>query len=173
MVQKVVEVGPADVKDFTSVGTYLSVKKWRHVIPFFRMSGRVEQQLKRTEGVVRYGLKTDFLHKRFWTYSVWKDRQAIGPFVRSEPHATAVKKFAEWAGEVRPLLSGTIRMGKSIGRKLTADSRTRRFTTDDRLVATSVEEFLTNPPTSQITKERAPTQNAGIDLEPKEMSVRN
>ena len=63
------------------------------------MSGRVEEQLRRTEAVVRYGLKTDLLRKRFWTFSVWNNPQAIEPFVNSEPHATAVKKFAEWAAE--------------------------------------------------------------------------
>jgi hypothetical protein len=99
MVEKVVEVSPPGGQQFTSIATYLPVKRWRHVIPFFRMSGKVEQQLRGTEGVVRYGLKTDFPHKRFWTYSVWKDHQAIGPFVTGEPHATAVKKFAEWAGQ--------------------------------------------------------------------------
>ncbi len=99
MVQKVVEVSPPEGREFISIATYLPVKKWRHIIPFFRMSGRVEQQLRRTDGVVRYGLKTDLLHKRFWTYSVWKNRQAVGQFVTGEPHATAVKKFAEWAGE--------------------------------------------------------------------------
>jgi hypothetical protein len=99
LVQKVVEVSPSDAGEFTSVATYLPVRKWRYVIPFFRMSGRVEKQLRGTEGVVRYGLKTDFLHKRFWTYSVWSSRKAIGPFVATEPHSTAVKKFAEWVGE--------------------------------------------------------------------------
>ncbi|HEV2139502.1 MAG TPA: hypothetical protein VGR53_11765 [Nitrososphaerales archaeon] len=93
MVQKVVEVSPADFGEFTSVATYLPVGRWRHVIVFFRRSGLVERQLRKTEGVVRYGLKTDFLHKRFWTYSVWKDRKAIGFFVTTEPHATAVKRI--------------------------------------------------------------------------------
>ena len=99
MVQKVVEVNPADSKEFISVITYLPVKKWGDVIAFFRMSSRVEQQLRRTEGLVRYGLKADFLHKKFWTYSVWKNAEAISPFVSTEPHATAVKKFAEWSAE--------------------------------------------------------------------------
>ncbi len=63
------------------------------------MSGPVEQELRKTEGVVRYGLRTDLPRKRFWTYAVWKDRKPIGPFVSREPHATAVKLFAEWAGE--------------------------------------------------------------------------
>ncbi|HZY46635.1 MAG TPA: hypothetical protein VFE96_02455 [Candidatus Bathyarchaeia archaeon] len=99
MVRRIVEVSQADALEFTSAATYLPVKKWRHIIPFIQMSRRVEKQLRATESVVRYGLRTDFLHKRFWTYSVWKKREAIGPFVTAEPHATAVKKFSEWAGE--------------------------------------------------------------------------
>ena len=67
MVQKIVEVSPPEGNEFVSIATYLPMKHWRHVIPFFRMSGRVERQLRGTEGVVVYGLKTDFLHKRFWT----------------------------------------------------------------------------------------------------------
>ncbi len=112
MVQRIVEVGAADVGEFTSVATYLPVRKWRHVVSFFRMSGRVEQQLRRTDGVVRYGLKTDFLHKRFWTYSVWKNRDAIRPFISAEPHATAVKKFAEWAGEGAAFVEWVNTVGK-------------------------------------------------------------
>jgi len=68
------------------------------------MSGRVERQLKTTGGVVRYGLKTNFFHKRFWTYSVWKNYEAIRPFVSSDPHATAIKKFALWSGEGAPFV---------------------------------------------------------------------
>jgi hypothetical protein len=63
------------------------------------MSGRVEKQLRSTKSVVRYGLKTDFVHKRFWTFSVWNNREAIRVFVSAEPHATAVRKFGEWSGE--------------------------------------------------------------------------
>jgi len=99
MVQKIVKVSPPVGLEFTSVATYLPVRRWRDVLSFFRMSGRVEQQLRITGGVVIYSLKTDFRHKRFWTYSVWNDRKAIRPFVTSEPHSTAVRKFAEWAGE--------------------------------------------------------------------------
>jgi len=99
LVQKVVEVSPADAAEFTSIATYLPIAKWRYVIPFLRLSGKVEQQLRRTDGLVRYGLRTDMPHSRFWTYSVWKNRQAIKPFVAEEPHAASVKKFAKWAGE--------------------------------------------------------------------------
>jgi len=98
MVQKVVEVSPADSSEYISIATYLPIEKWKHVIPFLRLSGQVVRQLRGIEGVVRYGLRTDLPHKRFWTYSVWKDPQAIRLFVAEEPHATAIKRFAQWAG---------------------------------------------------------------------------
>jgi hypothetical protein len=99
VVQKVVEVNPADATELTSIATFLPVRKWRHVIPFFRMARRVEQQARKSEGLVRYGLKTDFPHRQFWTYSVWRNRKAVGSFVAAEPHATAVKLFSRWAGK--------------------------------------------------------------------------
>ena len=99
MVQKSVEVSPQERGEFTSVATYLPLRRWRNVIAFIRLSMRIEEQLMKTEGVVRYGIKTDLLHKHFWTYSVWKNPESINPFVAAEPHATAVKKFAEWASE--------------------------------------------------------------------------
>ncbi|HUK50131.1 MAG TPA: hypothetical protein VLV18_03770 [Terriglobales bacterium] len=55
--------------------------------------------MRKTDGLVRYGLKTNFLRKKSWTYSVWTSEEAIEPFARTEPHATAIKKFAQWAAE--------------------------------------------------------------------------
>jgi len=75
------------------------VRRWRHIIPFLRMTSKVMKQLKSTEGVVRYTVKADFPKKHFWTLSVWSSRDSLRRFVMSEPHATAVRKFSEWAGE--------------------------------------------------------------------------
>jgi hypothetical protein len=63
------------------------------------MSSRVEKQLKATQGLVRYGLRANFFRKRFWTFSVWADRDSVNAFVAGEPHATAVGRMSEWAGE--------------------------------------------------------------------------
>ncbi len=91
------EVNPATGKEFVSIATFLPVRRWTDVIPFLRMSSKVSGQLKKTE-VVRFGVKTDLLHKRFWTLSVWSDMAAMRRFVAAEPHATAVRSFAKWAG---------------------------------------------------------------------------
>jgi hypothetical protein len=72
----------------------------------------VERQLRESEGLVRYGLRTDLPHKRFWTYSVWNSRQGIGPFVAAQPHATAVEMFAHWAGKGAAFVEWTNADGK-------------------------------------------------------------
>jgi len=63
------------------------------------MTGRVQKQLEQSRGLVRYGLKTDLPHKRFWTFSVWRDRESMENFVRVHPHTDAISKFQAWAGE--------------------------------------------------------------------------
>jgi hypothetical protein len=98
--QKRVEVGRAYSSDeFLCIATFLPLRRWRDVIPFLRMSSRVERQLRETTGLARYSLRADFLHRRFWTLSVWADRAAVNAFVRSEPHATATSRFQDWAEE--------------------------------------------------------------------------
>jgi hypothetical protein len=98
MPERVVEVNPPAGGDFVSVFTFLPVRRWKDVIPFLRMSSRVTGQLMKSD-VVRFGVKTDLLHKRFMTLSVWSDREAMRRFASTEPHATAVRKFAKWAGK--------------------------------------------------------------------------
>ncbi len=99
MVQRTVEVHPAAQNEYLCVATFLPVRSWTNVIPFLRMSSRVQEQLSRSRGVVRYGVKTDIPRKRFWTLSVWADKKLMREFVTTEPHLTAMKKFESWAGE--------------------------------------------------------------------------
>ena len=82
--------------DFVCCATFFPVQRWRHVIPFLRMSSRVQKQLSGTPGLVRFGLKTSFIRKRYWTYSVWADRSSMEAFMKVEPHATAMTKLNRW-----------------------------------------------------------------------------
>lgn len=93
------DIAPAVIGVVVCVATFLPVRRWRDVVAFLRMSSQVEQQLLRTTGLVRYGVRADFFHKRFWTLSVWTDSESVKAFVRTEPHRTAVASFAAWAGE--------------------------------------------------------------------------
>ncbi|HEV2390183.1 MAG TPA: hypothetical protein VGS04_05605 [Nitrososphaerales archaeon] len=91
------EVNPPTGSDFVSVATFLPVRRWIDVVPFLRMSSKVTGQLQASD-VIRFGLKTDLPRKRFWTLSVWADRESMRRFVTAEPHATAQRKFGKWAG---------------------------------------------------------------------------
>ncbi len=82
--------------EFICGATFLRVRRWRDVIFFLRMSSGVQKQLKGTSGLVRYGLRANFLRKRYWTYSVWADRASVDAFLRAEPHRTAMRRLSQW-----------------------------------------------------------------------------
>jgi len=83
--------------DFFCVATALPLRYWKHVLPFLVLTMRIRAQLRTSPGLVRYRLKAAWLHKQFWTVSVWRRKTDADAFVRSGPHAYAVKKFQEWA----------------------------------------------------------------------------
>ena len=41
----------------------------------------------------------NLLRKQYISVSVWTDRSSMHAFVRGEPHAEAVKRMQEWAGD--------------------------------------------------------------------------
>jgi hypothetical protein len=84
---------------FIVIATFLPVRRWADVVRFLVMSFRVARQAKKTPGLVKYALKADFPLRRFWTLTVWNNRESIRAFVTSEPHKTAVQRFSKWAGE--------------------------------------------------------------------------
>ncbi len=97
--RRTVDVEGGGEGEFHCIATFLPVRSWMYVIPFLKMSSLVEKQLKQTQGLVRYSVRADFPRKRFWTFTVWKDKKFVQSFVQLEPHAQAVRKFKDWAGE--------------------------------------------------------------------------
>ena len=83
--------------DFFCVATALPLRHWKHVFPFLVLTARIRTQLRASPGLVQYRLKAAWLQKRFWTVSVWRSKPDADAFVRSGPHAHAVKQFQEWA----------------------------------------------------------------------------
>ena len=86
-------------EQFLWVATFLPLKSWKYMVPFQLMTSKVLKQVKETNGAMNYAVKADFPKKHFWTLSIWKDQDSLRRFVTAEPHATAIKKFTEWAGE--------------------------------------------------------------------------
>lgn len=86
-------------QEFVCVATFLPLKSWRYLIPFAILSRKVLKQIKNNEGIANYAVKANLSKKKFWTLSIWNDHESLKRFVPEEPHATAIKKFTEWAGE--------------------------------------------------------------------------
>jgi hypothetical protein len=76
MVHREAEVHAADQAEYFCVATYLPLRSLMDVIPFLRLSSKVERQLHESEGAVRYGVRTNIPRKHFWTLSVWTSREA-------------------------------------------------------------------------------------------------
>jgi hypothetical protein len=86
----------SSTSEFVCAATFFPVRRWIDVFRFLRASFGVQRQLKRTPGLVRYGLRTNFIRKRYWTFSVWKDRASLDAFIQAEPHASAMMKMHQW-----------------------------------------------------------------------------
>ena len=79
------------------VATYLPVKSYGQVLTFMRMSMQVYQQARESEGYVAGGITAKWWAKKFWTFSVWEDRDAMLHFVHTQPHANAAARMFEFA----------------------------------------------------------------------------
>ena len=76
--------------------TRLTLKSYRFIPSFMRLSMQIVSQLKQSDGLVRYAVKTDIPRKTFRTFSVWMSLEHMRNFVGSEPHRTAVARIGDW-----------------------------------------------------------------------------
>ncbi|EZQ10187.1 MULTISPECIES: hypothetical protein [Acidianus] len=83
------------------IATYLNLRGTWNIIPFLILVKRVESQLRVSKGIIRYSLGADILHRRFWTISVWTNKEDISLFLKTPSHKMAIYKFYKWGGEVK------------------------------------------------------------------------
>ena len=93
------DVKPAEQQEFICVATFLPLKSWKYIIPFMMLSSKVLRQIKNSKGIANHAVKANFAKNFFCTLSIWNDKESIRLFVPAEPHATAIKKFTQWAGD--------------------------------------------------------------------------
>src|SRR2546425_13125069 len=70
------------------------------IFSFLRQTYAIQDQLRKSEGLLGYSLRTQLIGKKAWTLSAWKDEAALTAFVRASPHADTMKNL-------RPLLGKT------------------------------------------------------------------
>jgi len=88
-----------DTREVEYVATFVPLRHWWDVLPFWLLAMRVQRQIREAPGNIAHNSSGDVRKKSFWTMSAWTDRESIRAFVATEPHATAVRRMAKWAAE--------------------------------------------------------------------------
>jgi hypothetical protein len=96
---------PWDGKDYVALLSYLPLKQYWMIPKFLRLTRETQQQLAKSNGLVGYSVGAELLSRRFWTVSVWENRQSLMDFVHEIPHSRIMQvlvpdmgktRFAEW-----------------------------------------------------------------------------
>jgi hypothetical protein len=53
----------------------------------------IRRQVLDADGAVGVALSTALPRRTFFTLSAWRDREALDAFVRSEPHASTIRRY--------------------------------------------------------------------------------
>ena len=72
--------------DVVALLSYLPLKSYWRVLPFFVFTAQVVKQLAKADGLLGYSLLARPLSKRFWTLSAWENEKALRAFVQNPPH---------------------------------------------------------------------------------------
>jgi hypothetical protein len=59
------------------------------------------KQLTPAQGLVGYSFLAYLLSKQFWTFSAWRNEDALRLFVQHPPHAQIMTAMAPYMGETR------------------------------------------------------------------------
>lgn len=87
--------GSPDPKgDFVALLSYLPLKNYWRVVPFFLYTTQVVKQLATANGLLGYSLLARPLSKRFWTLSAWQNEAALRAFVQHPPHVRIMTALA-------------------------------------------------------------------------------
>ena len=78
--------------------TQLHLRRLRDVPAFLRASLAIRQQVMRSPGARSLSLRARPLARHFTTVSWWDDQAAMTAFVRTDPHRSAMRR---WAPEMR------------------------------------------------------------------------
>jgi quinol monooxygenase YgiN len=87
--------------DFVALLSYLPLKSYWRVLPFFRYTAQVAKQLASAQGLLGYSFLARPLSKRFWTLSAWENEAALHVFVQHPPHVRIMGALAPHMGETK------------------------------------------------------------------------
>jgi|SRR5215472_11239344 len=92
---------PNPAVEFTALLSYLPLKSYWRVLPFFLNSAKVVRQLASAQGLVGYSFLAHPLSREFWTLSAWKNEDALRSFVQHPPHVRIMTAMTPHMGETK------------------------------------------------------------------------
>jgi hypothetical protein len=88
-------------RDYIAMASRLPLRRYRSIPGFLRDTLAIRRQLASTSGLVGYALNAELARKRFWTFSVWADRESLNSFAAADPHRRIIRRLAPLMGETR------------------------------------------------------------------------
>ena len=88
-------------RDYMAMASRLPLRRYRSIPGFLRDTLAIRRQLAGTSGLVGYSLNAELSRKRFWTFSVWTDRESLNSFAASDPHRRIIRRLAPLMGQTR------------------------------------------------------------------------
>ena len=92
----------ADASDeIVVMASVLKLDSFRRTPGFLRAAMAIRRQVLGAEGAVGVALNTALPRRTFFTLSAWRDRDALNAFVRSEPHASTMRRYRRAMADAR------------------------------------------------------------------------
>jgi len=85
---------PKDDREYLALLSFLPLKRYRTIPKLARFAIETMRQLATSHGLIGYSLIAELTRKRFWTVSVWEDRQSLMDFVEQIPHSRIMQDLA-------------------------------------------------------------------------------
>jgi hypothetical protein len=85
---------PRDDKEYVAMLSFLPLKRYWAIPKLAGFAIQTIGQLAKSHGLIGYSLGAELTLKRFWTLSVWEDRQALRDFVEQIPHSRIMQDLA-------------------------------------------------------------------------------
>jgi quinol monooxygenase YgiN len=87
--------------EFVALLSYLPLKSYRRVLPFFVYTAQVVKQLASAEGLLGYSVLARPHSKQFWTLSAWRNEAALRTFVNHPPHVRIMTALTPHMGDTK------------------------------------------------------------------------
>lgn len=92
---------PDSNREYLALLSFLPLKHYRMIPKFLWLTFETQRQLRESKGLIGYSLHAQPFRRRFWTLSVWEDRQSLMNFVRQAPHGRIMQVLAPQMGKTQ------------------------------------------------------------------------